>query len=275
MFKSLLLYESEKFWSKKINIICFIAIPLIVLLSLKFAVQTNATLKPLSVAFSSNLNFHLTSLQEMLFTAFNAIVITFCAISFHEEYKKGALRIPFTRGISLKQLYLAKSLIFMLNIFLILILQLLVSLIIGWLFLPKLTKIPLFFMNGLYGIEEIVQYSFKYYLLGYVSLLAFGSIVEFISLKLKTITGVIGLSLGFIFANLLYIIVISPIIKEYPENHPVVFTYQSLSPILTQVKGAAYFAAGVTNIFLYSPIVIFIVFKTLSYITFTRNDYLD
>lgn len=275
MFKSLFIYELEKFWSKKINILCFLSIPIIVLLSLKFSLETNHLLKPTDVAFSSNLNFHITSLQEMLFTAFNAIVIAFCALSFHSEYRKGHLRIVFTRGISVKKLYIAKSLSLIINIFLILLFQFLVSCFSGLFFLPKSDKSALFFTNELYTISDIATFSLKYYLLAYLSLIVYASIVEFISIKLKSITGVIGLSLGFLFSNIFLLIVIGYFVQGYPENHPTALMYQSLSLLFIQFKGAAYFAAGISNVFIYSLIVTFVICKSLSYLAFTNTDYLD
>ncbi|WP_242307540.1 ABC transporter permease [Bacillus cereus group sp. BfR-BA-01331] len=275
MFRSLFIYELEKFWFKKINVLCFLCIPIIVLLSLKFSLTTNNSVKPIDVAFSSNLNFHITSLQEMLFTAFNAIVITFCALSFHEEYRKGYLRMALTRGISIKKLYLVKSLVLALNVFLILLLQFLISYFIGLIALPKLHESALFFKDGLYDMKDIIIFSFKYYLLAYMSLITFGSIIEFISLKCKSITGVIGLSLGFLFTNILLYVVIGYFVQEYPDNHPTALKYESLSLLFTQVKGAAYFAAGVSNVFIYTLIVTLVIFKILSYISFTNTDYLD
>ncbi|WP_242218610.1 ABC transporter permease [Bacillus cereus group sp. BfR-BA-01380] len=275
MFKSLLVYELEKFWSNKINILCFLSIPIIVLLSLKFSLETNNSIKPTNVAFSSNLNFHITSLQEMLFSAFNAIVIAFCALSFHSEYRKGHLRMVFTRGISIKKLYIAKSSSLIINIFLILLFQFLVSCFLSSLFLPRLNKTSLFFKDGPYSLNDVVTFSLKYYLLAYLSLIVYASIVEFISIKLKSITGVIGLSLGFLFSNIFLFIVIGYFIQGYPENHPTTFMYQSLSLLFIQFKGAAYFAAGISNVFIYSLIVTFVICKSLSYLAFTNTDYLD
>lgn len=275
MFKSLLVYELEKFWSNKINILCFLSIPIIVLLSLKFSLETNNSIKPTDVAFSSNLNFHITSLQEMLFSAFNAIVIVFCALSFHTEYRKGHLRMVFTRGITTKKIYITKSLSLIINIFLILLLQFLVSYFAGLLFLPKLHKSALFFKDGLFTISDIVTFSLKYYLLAYLSLIVYASIVEFISIKLKSITGVIGLSLGFLFCNIFLFMVIGYFVQGYPENHPTALMYQSLSLLFIQFRGAAYFAAGISNVFIYSLIVTFVIFKALSYLAFTNTDYLD
>lgn len=275
MFKSLLVYELEKFWSNKINILCFLSIPIIVLLSLKFSLETNNSIKPTNVAFSSNLNFHITSLQEMLFSAFNAIVIAFCALSFHTEYRKGHLRMVFTRGITTKKIYITKSLSIIINIFLILLLQFLVSYFAGLIFLPKLHESALFFKDGLYTISDIITFSLKYYLLAYLSLIVYASIVEFISIKLKSITGVIGLSLGFLFCNIFLFMVIGYFIQGYPENHPTALMYQSLSLLFIQFRGAAYFAAGISNVFIYNLIVTFVIFKVLSYLAFTNTDYLD
>ncbi|KEK24986.1 ABC transporter permease [Bacillus gaemokensis] len=271
MFKSLLLYEFEKFWSKKMNIVCFIAIPLIVLLSLKFTLESNQLTKVMSPAFSSNLNFHITSLQEMLLSAFNAIVIIFCALSFHEEYRKGNLRSVFVRGISIGGLYVAKSVVVAVNIFLVLLLQLNVFILAGLVVLPKVQEAALFFKDGLYGMNEISLYSVKFYLLAYMSLLAFSSIVEFISLKCKSITSVIALSLGFLVASMLYVIVLG----VYFGKGSSILVFQALSIPYVQFKGSASFAAGITNMFIYSSAILFMFFKLLSYRTFTSKDYLD
>lgn len=272
MFKSLFIYEFEKFWLKKINVVCLFAILIVNFLSLKFALQSNKTAEMTDIVFSSSLNFHITSLQEMLLTAFNAIVITFCILSFHEEYRKGYLRMTFTRGISIRKLYIAKSLVMSLNIFLTILVHCIVSLLIALIFLPKANISPLYFKEGLYSAIDVIWFSIKYYILAYLSLLTFGSIIEFLSIKCKSITGVLGLSLGFVFVNIVYL---SFVFKNYPVSDPIILKYSSISLIFIQAKGAAYFAAGITDVFLYSMFIIFLIFKSLSYLAFTNKHYLE
>ncbi|MFB0828495.1 hypothetical protein ACEU2D_02535 [Brevibacillus laterosporus] len=103
MFRSVFMYEWEKFWGKKANVLCFIAVPFIVWLTCTFSLETNAKVKLTEVAFSSNMNFHITSLQEKLLTACNAITIVFVSLSFNEEYRRGNLRMAYVRPISIKQ----------------------------------------------------------------------------------------------------------------------------------------------------------------------------
>lgn len=275
MFKSLFIYEFEKFWFKKINVFCFIAILIVNFLTLKFALQSNKTAEMTDIVFSSSLNFHITSLQEMLITAFNAIVITFCILSFHEEYRKGYLRMTFTRGISISKLYIAKSLVMCLNIFLIILIHCIVSLLFALIFLPKANLSPLFFKEGLYSVIDIILFSIKFYILAYLSLLTFGSIIEFLSIKCKSIAGVLGLSLGFVFLNIVYIAYVPIVFKNYADSDPIVLNYSSISTMFIQAKGAAYFAAGITDVFLYSMIIIFLIFKSLSYLAFTNKHYLE
>ncbi|MEO4052734.1 ABC transporter permease [Solibacillus sp. CAU 1738] len=275
MFRSLFIYEFEKFWFKKINIVCLIAILIVNLLSLKFALQSNKTADMTDIVFNSSLNFHITSLQEMLLTAFNAIVITFCILSFHEEYRKGYLRMTFMRGISIRKLYIAKSLVMSLNILLTIIIHLIISLLIALIVLPKTSTSPLYFKEGLYGISDVVFFSIKYYFLAYFSLLTFGSIIEFLSIKSRSIAGVLGLSLGFVFLNFIYISYVSFLFKNYPVSDPLVLKYNSLSFVFVQAKGVAYFASGITDVFLYSLIFMYLIFKSLSYLAFTNKNYLE
>ncbi|WP_025026698.1 ABC transporter permease [Caldalkalibacillus mannanilyticus] len=275
MFNSLFMYEFEKFWSKKLNIVCFLAIPLIIFLSLTFSMKTNETAYETEVNYTTSLNFHILSLQEMLLTAFNAIVIILAIVGVHNEYRKGNLRMAFTRGISIKKLYLAKSLVFLINLFLLMLLQLILSFMIGYYTFPRVSSSPLFFKEGFYGIDEITLFTFKYYLLAYLSLLTFSSIVEYISIKCKTMTGVLGISVGFFFVNVFYIGLSNPFFKGYPEEHIYRLVYDSLSIIYIQAKGVAYFASGETSIFLYSLLIMFVLFKGLSFSAFANHDYLD
>lgn len=134
MFKNIFIYELEKFWSKKVNIVCFISIPIVALMSLKFSLENNRNTTVTDVVFSSNMNFHITSLQEMLMTAFNIMIIILFTLSFNEEYRRGNLRLAFSRAVSIKKLYIAKVLVLALNIFLMLIIQFLISIIIGNIF---------------------------------------------------------------------------------------------------------------------------------------------
>lgn len=275
MFKSLIIYEFEKFWFKKINIVCLIAILIVNFLSLKFALQSNKAAEMTDIVFSSSLNFHITSLQEMLLTAFNAIIITFCILSFHEEYRKGNLRMTFMRGISIRKLYIAKSLVMSLNILLTILIHLIISLLIALIILPKTSSSPLYFKEGLYTISDVVFFSIRYYFLAYLSLLTFESIIEVLSIKCKSVAGVLGLSLGFVFLNFIYISYVSFLLKDYPISDPMVLKYNSISLVFVQAKGAAYFAAGFTDVFLYSMIIIYLIFKSLSYLAFTNKNYLE
>ncbi|GAA0116064.1 ABC transporter permease [Clostridium senegalense] len=270
MFKHIFIYEFEKFWWKKINILCFISIPIVVLISLKFTLETNANANFTEVIFSSNMNFHISSLQEMLLTAFNLIIIIFFILSFNEEYRKGNLRLAFSRAISIKKLYIAKILVLALNIFLMLIVHFFIAIIIANIFLPKVSETALFLKEGLYSFSSVALYTIKYYFLAYLTLIAFGSIVQFFSIKCKTITTALGASIGVLFINIIYMAVIISFCNETNID-----SYMSISTIYTQFNGAASFAAGITNIFLISMIIIILFFQILSYLTFISEDYLE
>ncbi|MBU3183380.1 ABC transporter permease [Clostridium estertheticum] len=275
MFKSLLIYEFEKFWSKKINIACFLVIPLIVFMALKGCIELNPGYGIASPAFGTNMNFHIISLQEMIVSAFNGITIIFFALSFNEEYQSGCLRMAFIRPISIKKLYLAKTVILIVNLFLIMLLQLLISLIIAQIFLPTATKTLLFFKSGVYGAKGVIIYSFKFYLLSFINLLVLGAVTELFSTRCKTVTGVIGGSLGFLVGSAVFFCIVIGRFKGIPESNSRYFMYASLSLIFTEFKGNAYFAAGVSNICLYSLIIMLIVFKVISFFRFTKKDYLE
>lgn len=270
MFKNVFIYELEKFWSKKGNIICFILIPIIVLISLQYALKVNLTTDAKEVIFSSNLNFPIMNLQEILIPIFNIIIIVFFTLSFNEEYRKGNLRMTFTRAISIKKLYIAKNLVIAINIILLIIIHFLVCYVVGEVFLPKVSETALFFKEGLYGHKDTIIYTLKFYIASYITLIAFGSIVEFFSIKCRTITVTLGLSIATLFINFLYIALILSIFNEQD-----LFKYMSISIVYAQFGGMAYFASGVTNAFILGMLLIILIFQLLSYLSFISEDYLE
>ncbi|MFD3158778.1 ABC transporter permease (plasmid) [Haloimpatiens sp. FM7330] len=274
MFKCIFMYEFEKFWSKKINLMCFLSIPVIVLLSLKFALETNTQAKVTDVVFSSSMNFPIISIQEMLLTASNIIVLIFFVLSFNEEYRKGNLKMAFSRAISIKKLYLAKFLVLAINIFLILIIHFIISFIVGEFYLPKVSKTALFLKEGLYDAKYAAIYTLKYYFVGYLSLLAFGSIVQFFSIKCNTITATLGLSIGTFFVNFLYIEIVLSLFGSC-KNSLTVLKYLCISTVYAQFSGAANFAAGITSVFLLGMFIVIAIFQITSYLSFINEDYLE
>lgn len=275
MFKSLFVYEEEKFWSKKINIACFISVPLIVCMALKGCIESNTVYGINSPAFSTNLNFHITAFQEMLVTAFNLITIIIFVLGFNEEYQSGNLRMAFTRPVSIKKLYFAKTAVLVFNLLLLVLLQLLISVVFAQIFLPKAVKTFLFFKKGAYGMPQIIIYSFKFYLIGFLSLLVLGTAVEIFSVKCRTVTGaIIGSVIFFVINVFIYILVIY-LFKGSSDTNSVYIGWASLSIFFSEFKGAAYFAAGVSNFCLYSLIIIFAFIKTISFFSFNKKDYLE
>lgn len=270
MFRNIFIYEFEKFWSKKINILCFISIPLIILISLKFALDVNTTVNSKEVVFSSTMNFPILSLQETLITAFNVIIMIFFTLSFNEEYRKGNLRLAFTRAISIRKLYIAKVLVIAVNVFLMLLINFIICKVIGKIFLPSTNEVALFFKEGMYKNKDTIIYSLKYYFLAYLTLLAFGSIVEFFSIKCKTITAALGFSVGFLILNIIYMAAIMSLCSEKAT-----LKYLSISTFYTQFAGTSYFAAGIGNVFIYEMLIVIIVFQLMCYRNFVSEDYLE
>ncbi|MBM7107780.1 ABC-2 family transporter protein [Brevibacillus laterosporus] len=271
MFYSTFIYEWEKFWGKKTNVLCFIAVPFIVWLACTFSLETNVKVKMTDVAFSSNMNFHITSLQEMLLTACNAITIVFISLSFNEEYRSGSLRMAYVRPISIKQVYWAKTCSLIVVILFFLALQFLVSFLLGQFVLPHVNETALFFREGLYSGYDVIIFSIKYYGLAFLSLLVFGAVIESISLACKTITGTIGASLGFLFASGLFVVMLGEFAKGSSYEH----TILSMSLLYTQAKGIAFFASGSSNVYLFTLFIQLLLFKAISYALFTTTDYFE
>lgn len=270
MFKNIFMYELEKFWTKKINLICFASILIISIVSLKFGLDNNSSAQLTDPIFSSNMNFQITSLQESIITMFNIIIIIFFTLSFNEEYRKGTLKMAFLRPISIRKLYVAKVLVLMLNVLLLLVIQIMFSLILGNIFLPHVNETGLFLKEGTYAVKDTIIYTLKYYFMGYMTLIAFGSIIQFLSIKCKAITVAIGLSIATIFANFIYIAAILAILRDANE-----FGYLSISTIYAQFSGMAYFAAGVTNSFVIGMTILIVIFQVLAYFSFIKEDYLE
>ncbi|KNF09390.1 ABC-2 family transporter protein [Gottschalkia purinilytica] len=202
--KSLFISEFERLWTKKNTWLIFISIPLVLYASAKYYLSHNVLVTTTSPEFTSFANFPIAAMQEQLITFFNLAVILLLVLSVTEEYRTGQIRMIMIRQISFSKLFFAKFITVIITIFLLITAYYFFSIPIGYLLMPKLEKVSIFYHNELFATLSSFIYGVKYYLLSFLTLIAMASTIMFISTVSQTVTTGVGLSIGFLLSSIIY-----------------------------------------------------------------------
>ncbi|WP_461614500.1 ABC transporter permease [Clostridium sp. Marseille-QA1073] len=270
--KALFISELERLWSKKSTWLIFIAIPLVLYASSKYYLSHNLSVPEISPEFTSFANFPSAAIQEQLIVFFNIVVVLLLVLSVTEEYRSGQIRMVMIRTRSFTQLFFAKFLAVATIILLLLITYYLLSIPIGYIFMPKLEKVQIFYYNGLSTIKESFLYGIKYYAMSYLTLIAMVSIIMFIAVISKTVTAGVGISMAFLLASMIYpqiLLMFSPNMTER------LFKFQLLSLTHIQHMGIAIMLGEHPTFVLYGFIVLItytLIFTILSSAIFAKSD---
>ncbi|MFP3846967.1 ABC transporter permease, partial [Priestia filamentosa] len=132
--KALILTEWERLFKRKLTWIVLAMAPAGLLVAASYLQKQNGQLSPELPEYTFTGNFAVLGLSEMLFTAFNALLLVFITLMITEEYRTGQLRMVMIRARSLGELVTAKVLVILGFLFLFFILYFLSSYLIGFFF---------------------------------------------------------------------------------------------------------------------------------------------
>lgn len=202
--KEVLSFEWYKFWRKKTSLLSFLSVPLVITLGYKFLYESNKTVEMTNASYGTNISFPYLILQENLVLIINVLIVLYGASTVTEELKKGELRMTFTRGVSKVRLLLSKFLVLSVVIAIFFILCLLISTIIGNMYMPKADSMYLFFTGEKLGIHGALIYTIKYYMLSYFTTISFLAVIIFVSTISANSATATCLGIFLIIFNLIY-----------------------------------------------------------------------
>lgn len=195
--KQLFISEWQRLWHRKSTWISFMLLPLVMLAQLRSCIYSNSKVTPDNIKYVSSLNFPSKLLRSESIEIFDVIVILLIIMAVTSEYREGQLRMVMIRNFSFDQIFKAKYLIILSVSFLLLCFNFVLSTLLGYLFLPyKEAK----FSGQLkkFTMNESIFYNIKYYIIAFIVLAAFISVIMFISIVCKTTVSTFAASMIFI-----------------------------------------------------------------------------
>lgn len=202
IMKKLFISEWQKLWRRKVTWILFITTVLNLIYFIKFSIKNNIGITPDNLKYISALNFPSNLLKNQIVSIFDIMVIIFIVMAVTNEYRTGQLRMVMTRNICFDEIFKAKYLVIVSTMFLFLTVNFLLSTFLGYLALPhENVKFP--YCLRTFTISESISYNIKYYIVTGIVLVAFISVIMYISLISKTTIEAITLSLIFMFISVM------------------------------------------------------------------------
>lgn len=230
--KQLFISEWQRLWHRKSTWISFMLIPLMLLLTLKSYIRTNAKITPDNIKYVSSLNFPSELLNSEIIVIFDILVIVLIIMDVTSEYREGQLRMIMIRCCSFKQIFKAKYLVILSTAFMLLSANFILSTIFGYLFLPhNQVKFP--GEPGKFTMSESIFYNTKYYIIAFVILAAVISVIMCISVVCKTTVGALAASIIFIFVS----IILPDLCSAFIGNMSQIYKFISYT-FLTQIQYA-------------------------------------
>lgn len=200
------LFKSEwtRLYSKKSTWICFISIPIMLIVFTNHYLKINATLKASNPQFIQSYKFPIEILQSYSMVIFDIISIMLIVLFVTDEFRSGAIRMVVLRPIKKINLFYAKFLVIIITLTGMLTAYFLLSYIIGFIAFKGTSNISLNYFKHSLTANEVVMYSLKVYLLELLSLIAICSLIFFVSTISKTITIAFGANLGIIVVGFIF-----------------------------------------------------------------------
>jgi hypothetical protein len=107
--KALILAESERLFKRKLTWVVLAMAPIGLFVAASYLQKQNGQISSSLPEYTVTGNFAVLGLAEMLFTAFNALLLVFITLMITEEYRTGQLRMVMIRARSMGELVVAKT----------------------------------------------------------------------------------------------------------------------------------------------------------------------
>lgn len=266
--KQLFFSEWERMWKRKSTWLCLVAIPIILLLFVKYHLNQNLKLDSSNTSYVNFLNLPSMVLREQMIIFFDIIVLLLVVMSVTSEYRTAELRMVMIRAVSFLDIIKAKFLTIISAVFVFLTINFTLSTILGFIFFKhESAKFRMYTYP--FTISESVLYNFKYYFIAFITLVAMIAVIMVICINCKTATGAVGGSLTFIIASSIYPSIYSIVSNKMLE----IIDFSSLISI--QHHGIFYILAQKpehVGLILFVIALYIIVFSLIAFILFNDKD---
>lgn len=190
--------EWERLWKRRGVKLMACAAPLLALISAKYLLLQNASLRPGLPEYATAGNVPVLALAEMLITAFSGMMLVLAGLSVTEEYRSGQLRMGMLRAVSLVRIMAAKWIVSLLFIWIQLGAYFVCSAAIGLAGFPRPERYPLFYGAGSVTYAQGLIYDLGYYALAALASAALLTVLFAIAAVARSTTAALGLGIGFL-----------------------------------------------------------------------------
>lgn len=198
--KQLILSEWQRLWARKTTWISFMVIPAVLIAFIRNYVKIDALFAPDNIRYVSFLNFPSRVLSEECLLIFDIIMVVLIIMAVTSEYREGQLRMVMIRSYSFNEIFTAKYIVMLATSFLLLLINFIFSYILGYFALPKEGG-KIAYYSRKFTLSESMIYNLKYYIISFLVLAAFTSIIMCVAMICKTIMGALAVSIFIIFTS--------------------------------------------------------------------------
>ncbi|GAA0315706.1 ABC transporter permease [Oceanobacillus sp. FSL W7-1281] len=202
--KYILSSEWNRLWKRKTTWLAFLSIPLLLVAAASYLSTQNASLTPDVAQYTVAWNFPVLGLSEMLFTAFQGVVLLLISLSVTEEYQSGQLRMVLIRSYSFSKVMTAKYMVIIGAMFLFFVLYFICSHVIGLFFFEKPDEYMQFYYSSPVSVAEGIRYNAAFYGLGFLTMIVMITVFFLLAIISRTTTTAIGAGVGFLLLSFTY-----------------------------------------------------------------------
>lgn len=262
--RALIISEFYRLYNKKSTVLCFVAIPIILIASAKYYLGVNENMELLNPQYTSFYNFPAAAIQEQLILAFNMLVTLLIVLSVTEELRNGSLRLVLIRRFKVSDVFISKFIVIAITIFLFLAMYFVLAYIVGGVLFPRIDTVKLFYHNNDFTGGEVFIYTIKYYFIAYLTLLAMASMIYLVATITPTVVIALGVSVGIILSLIVYPTILQMFIYGYEKLE----FLQFLSVTQIQYQGIAIMLGAEERFYLLNILVIVSYIALFGWITY-------
>ncbi|MFD1416731.1 ABC transporter permease [Oceanobacillus jeddahense] len=202
--KYILNSEWNRLWKRKTTWVAFLSIPVLLLAAASYLNTQNAAVNPDLAQYTVAWNFPVLGLSEMLFTAFQGVILLLVSLSVTEEYQSGQLRMVLIRSFSFSQVMTAKYIVAIGAMFMYFILYFICSHIIGFVFFEKPDEYMRFYYSVPVSVAEGISYNVAFYGLAFLTMIVMITVFFLLAVISRTTTTALGAGVGFLLLSFTY-----------------------------------------------------------------------
>ncbi|MCM3761416.1 ABC transporter permease [Alkalihalobacillus oceani] len=202
--KALVRSEWERLWRRKSVWLLFGLIPVMLIGAASFLTRENEKLSSISPQYTVLWNFPVMALSEMLFTAFQGVILVVVTLLVTQEYQERSIRLILMRSFSNLEIILAKYFTAFAVITLFFAAYFVGSYGVGTFFFSSPKELALFYHDGMASPYAGFLYSLKFYTLAWLTSIAVLSTLFSFACLSRTTTGAMGTGISFLFLSFAY-----------------------------------------------------------------------